>query len=49
MCIGQGFDEDTFTSCLDQSEGINHSDPLLTTHSCNSKGQSLVVEQKKRF
>ena len=41
-----------FTPLLDQSEGIGHSDPLLITHSLYSnqgdKGQSLVVEQKKK-
>jgi hypothetical protein len=50
-CIGQAFDEVTFTSNLDQSGGIDHSDPLLNTHSLLSnqgdKRQSLVVEQEK--
>jgi len=47
--IVQAFDEVTFTPCLDQSKGIDHTDPLLTTHSLYSnqgnKLQSLVVEQ----
>ncbi len=50
-CIGQAFNEVAFTSFLDQSGGIDHSDPLLNTHSllCNQgvKRQSLVVEQEK--
>jgi hypothetical protein len=50
-CIGQSFDEVTFSSGIDQSNGIDHSDPLLATHSlCSNqddKRQSLVVEQEQ--
>ena len=49
--ISQASDEVTFTPCLYQSKGIDHSDSLLTTHSLYSnqgdKHQSLAIEQEK--